>query len=239
MLRILHNPRYAGAFVYGRFHSRKTIEGSLIGTRIPQEQWFMFIPEAHDGYIRWEEFEQNQKRLNDNAQILGGDRRHGPPREGPALLQGLTLCGRCGNRMTLRYHVRKAGLEPDYVCQHEGIKNAEPLCQQIPGAGIDRLIGDLLVETVSPMTLDVALTVQQELQSRLDEADRLRQKQVERARYEADLAQRRYMKVDPDNRLVADTLAARGRTAETAQNLVLSRLESMSIFNIGCSATGC
>jgi len=199
----------------------------------------MFIPEAHDGYIRWEEFEQNQKRLNDNAQILGGDRRHGPPREGPALLQGLTLCGRCGNRMTLRYHVRKAGLEPDYVCQHEGIKNAEPLCQQIPGAGIDRLIGDLLVETVSPMTLDVALTVQQELQSRLDEADRLRQKQVERARYEADLAQRRYMKVDPDNRLVADTLAARGRTAETAQNLVLSRLESMSIFNIGCSATGC
>jgi len=208
VLRILHNPRYAGAFVYGRFHSRKTIEGSLIVTRIPQEQWFTFIPDAHDGYIRWEEFEHNQKRLNENAQILGGDRRHGPPREGPALLQGLTLCGRCGKRMTLRYHVRKAGLEPDYVCQREGIAHAESICQQIPGAGIDRLIGDVLVEAVSPMTLDVALTVQQELQSRLDEADRLRQKQVERARYEADLAQRRYMKVDPDNRLVADTLEA-------------------------------
>jgi len=110
--------------------------------------------------------------------------------------------------MTLRYHLRKAGLEPDYVCQREGIEHAEPLCQHIPGAGIDRLVGDLLVEAISPMTLDVALTVQQELQSRLEEADRLRQKQVERARYEADLAQRRYMKVDPDHRLVADTLEA-------------------------------
>ena len=78
----------------------------------------------------------------------------------------------------------------------------------IPGAGIDRLIGDVLVEAVSPITLEVALTVQQELQSRLDEADRLRHQQVKRARYEADLAQRRYMKVDPDNRLVADTLEA-------------------------------
>jgi hypothetical protein len=99
--------------------------------------------------------------------------------------------------MTLRYHLRKAGLEPDYICQREGIEHAEPLCQQMPGAGIDHLIGDLLIEAVSPATLDVALTVQQELQSRLDEADRLRQKQVERARYEAELAQRRYMKVDP------------------------------------------
>jgi len=208
VLRILHNPRYAGVFVYGRTHSRKTIEGNLIITRIPQDQWFMVIPGAHDGYISWDEYQQNEKRLRDNAQALGKDRRQSPPREGPALLQGLMLCGRCGKRMTLRYHIRKGGLEPDYVCQREGIAHAEPLCQQIPGAGIDRLIGDLLVEVVSPMTLDVALTVQYELQSRLEEADRLRQKQVERARYEADLAQRRYMKVDPDNRLVADTLEA-------------------------------
>jgi DNA invertase Pin-like site-specific DNA recombinase len=207
-LRILHNPRYAGAFVYGRTRSRKTVDGRLIITPIPQDQWFMSIPGAHAGYISWQEYEQNQKRLRDNAQALGKDRRHGPPREGPALLQGLILCGRCGKRMTLRYHARKAGLEPDYVCQREGIEHAEPICQQIPGAGIDRLIGNLLVEAVSPMTLDVALTVQHELQSRLEEADRLRQKQVERARYEADLAQRRYMKVDPDNRLVADTLEA-------------------------------
>jgi DNA invertase Pin-like site-specific DNA recombinase len=208
VLRILHNPRYTGAFVYGRSHSRKTIQGELVVTRIPQEQWLTFIPEAHDGYICWDEYQQNQKRLQDNARALGKDRRRSPPREGPALLQGLLLCGRCGKRMTLRYHFRKGGLEPDYVCQREAIAHAESLCQRIPGAGIDRLIGDLLVEAISPLTLDVALTVQQELQSRLEEADRLRQKEVERARYEAELAQRRYMKVDPDHRLVADTLEA-------------------------------
>ena len=208
VLRILHNPRYTGAFVYGRSHSRKTIQGELVVTRIPQEQWLTFIPEAHDGYICWDEYQQNQKRLQDNARALGKDRRRSPPREGPALLQGLLLCGRCGKRMTLRYHFRKGGLEPDYVCQREAIAHAESLCQRIPGAGIDRLVGDLLVEAISPLTLDVALTVQQELQSRLEEADRLRQKEVERARYEAELAQRRYMKVDPDHRLVADTLEA-------------------------------
>jgi DNA invertase Pin-like site-specific DNA recombinase len=135
VLRILHNPRYAGVFVYGRTHSRKTIEGNLIITRIPQDQWFMVIPGAHDGYISWDEYQQNEKRLRDNAQALGKDRRQSPPREGPALLQGLILCGRCGKRMTLRYHIRKGGLEPDYVCQREGIAHAEPLCQQIPGAG--------------------------------------------------------------------------------------------------------
>jgi DNA invertase Pin-like site-specific DNA recombinase len=235
-LRILHNPRYAGAFVYGRTHSRKTVEGSLIITPIPQDQWFMFIPGAHDGYISWEEYEQNQKRLRDNAQALGKDRRHSPPREGPALLQGLILCGRCGKRMTLRYHLRKGALEPDYVCQREGIEHAEPICQQIPGAGIDRLIGDLLVEAVSPMALDVALTVQHELQSRLEEADRLRQKQVERARYEADLAQRRYMKVDPDNRLVADTLEADWNhklraLAETQQEYERRREHDRKVLN--------
>jgi DNA invertase Pin-like site-specific DNA recombinase len=236
VLRILHNPRYAGVFVYGRTHSRKTIEGNLIITRIPQDQWFMVIPGAHDGYISWDEYQQNEKRLRDNAQALGKDRRQSPPREGPALLQGLILCGRCGKRMTLRYHIRKGGLEPDYVCQREGIAHAEPLCQQIPGAGIDRLIGDLLVEVVSPMALDVALTVQHELQSRLEEADRLRQKQVERARYEADLAQRRYMKVDPDNRLVADTLEADWNhklraLAETQQEYERRREQDRKVLN--------
>jgi hypothetical protein len=106
-LRIPHNPRYAGVFVYGRTHSRKTIEGNLIITRIPQDQWFMVIPGAHDGYISWDEYQQNEKRLRDNAQALGKYRRQSPPREGPALLQGLMLCGRCGKRMTLRYHIRK------------------------------------------------------------------------------------------------------------------------------------
>ena len=102
--------------------------------------------------------------------------------------------------MTVRCHVRYGRLYPDYLCQREGIEHAQPLCQHIPGHGIDEAMGRVLVEAVSPVALEIALTVQQELQSRLEEADRLRLKQVERAQYEADLARRRYMRVDPDNR---------------------------------------
>ncbi len=207
-LRILHNPRYAGAFVYGRTHTRKTVEGDWVIEPVPREEWEVLIREAHTGYIDWEEYEQNQLRLRDNCQAYGKDRRKSPPREGPALLQGLLVCGRCGKRMTVRYHSRRGQLVPDYICQREGIEHGEAICQHIPGAAIDEAIGNILVEAVTPVTLEVALAVQQELQSRLEEADRLRQQQVERARYEAELARRRYLRVDPDNRLVADSLEA-------------------------------
>jgi DNA invertase Pin-like site-specific DNA recombinase len=208
VLRILHNPRYAGAFVYGRTHTRKTLDGSTRIHNVPRDQWDTLIPGVHVGYLSWEEYEQNQKRLHESAQAMGADRRRGPPREGPALLQGLVVCGRCGNRMTVRYHSRNGHLCPEYVCQREGIEHAEPVCQRVPGVGIDHAIGELLVEAVNPVALEVTLAVQRELQLRMDEADRLRHKQVERAQYESDLAQRRYLRVDPDNRLVADSLEA-------------------------------
>jgi hypothetical protein len=208
VLRVLHNPRYAGAFVFGRSRTRKNIDGECRVEQLPRAEWHTFLPESHPAYISFEDCERNLKRLRENAQAFGSDRRNSPPREGPALLQGLIVCGKCGRRMTLRYHLRQAGVCPEYVCQRKGIENAEPLCQRIPGAEIDRVIGDILLEMVNPVTLDVALTVQNELQARLHEADRLRKQQVERARYEAELAQRRYMHVDPQNRLVADSLEA-------------------------------
>lgn len=208
VLRILHNPRYAGVFIFGRTRARKTIEGGSIIEQLPREQWHTFLPGAHPGYIGWEEHENNLKRLRGNRQARGHDRRQSPPREGPALLQGLIICGQCGRRMTLRYHSRHGRLCPEYVCQRKGIENAEPICQRIPGQEIDQTVSHLLVELVNPVTLDVALAVQQELQARMEEADHLRKQQVERARYEAELAQRRYLRVDPDNRLVADSLEA-------------------------------
>jgi DNA invertase Pin-like site-specific DNA recombinase len=208
VLRILHNPRYAGVFIFGRTRARKTIEGGSIIEQLPREQWHTFLPGAHPGYIGWEEHENNLKRLRGNRQARGYDRRQSPPREGPALLQGLIICGQCGRRMTLRYHSRHGRLCPEYVCQRKGIENAEPICQRIPGQEIDQTVSHLLLELVNPVTLDVALAVQQELQARMEEADHLRKQQVERARYEAELAQRRYLRVDPDNRLVADSLEA-------------------------------
>ena len=208
VLRILHNPRYTGAFVYGRTHSRKTVDGDCVIERVPQPEWEVLIRDKHVGYIDWDEYERNQRRLQDNCQAYGEDRRKSPPREGPALLQGLLICGCCGKRMTVRYHSRRGRLHPDYVCQREGIEHGEPICQHLPGSSIDETVGNLLVETITPMTLEVALSVQQELQSRLTEADRLRQQRVERSRYEAELARRRYLRVDPDNRLVAGSLEA-------------------------------
>jgi len=208
VLRLLHNPRYAGVFIYGRTRCRKTIDGETLVHRLPREQWHAFVADAHPAYVSWEEYERNQRRLQENGHAQGSERDKSPAREGPALLQGLIVCGRCGRRMTVRYHWRRGGLAPDYVCQRKGIENAEPICQRVSGAEVDRFVGNLLVEFINPITLDVALAVQQELQTQLEQGDRLRGQQVERARYEAELAQRRYMRVDPDNRLVADSLEA-------------------------------
>jgi hypothetical protein len=204
----LKNPRYTGAFAYGRSQAKKTLQGTESRHSLPREQWHTLILDAHPGYITWAEYEENLARLRSNAAAYGNDRRSGPPREGPALLQGLAICGRCGGRMTIHYHVRHGQLVPEYCCQSEGIKRAEPPCQRVMGADVDRAIGELLVESMTPLALEVALSVQDELAARADEADRLRRQQVERARYEAELAQRRYLAVDPDNRLVAATLEA-------------------------------
>jgi recombinase-like zinc beta ribbon protein len=204
----LHHPRYAGAFCFGRSRQRKHPDGRHLFVRLPREEWTAFIPDAHEGYITAVEFDENVKRLRENAYALGLEREKGPPREGPALLQGLAICAVCGQRMTVRYHAFRGRRVPDYMCQRRGIQRAEPACQQIHGGALDERIGKLLIETVTPVTLEVALTVQKELESRVDEADRLRRQEVERARHDAELARRRYMQVDPDNRMVADTLEA-------------------------------
>jgi DNA invertase Pin-like site-specific DNA recombinase len=208
VLRTLHNPRYAGAFVYGQSRTRKTANGRTTTHQQPREQWIALIPDAHPGYLTWEQFELNQKRLAANAYALGTDRQAGPAREGPALLQGLAICGRCGRRLSIRYHQRSDTLVPDYLCVDENIQRHQPRCQTIPGHTIDQAISQLLLDTVTPLALEVALTVQAELEARADHADQLRRSHVDRARQHAELARRRYLAVDPDNRLVADTLEA-------------------------------
>lgn len=207
-LQILHNPRYAGAFAFGRTRTHKTVDGRETYKRLPREQWHTLLPESHTGYITWEQYQLNQTSLRECALRHGTDRRRSPAGDGPALLQGLVMCGVCGQRMTVRYSQRKGGLTPIYVCQRQGIEHAQRFCQVIRGGDIDRTVGSLLLEMLTPLTLRAALSVEQELQGRLAEVDRLRRQQVERARYEANLAQQRFMKVDPNNRLVANVLEA-------------------------------
>jgi hypothetical protein len=208
VLLVLHNPRYAGAYAFGRGRWKKETDGSKKWELLPRDRWQVLIPDAHPGYISWQQYEEIDQRLRQNALAYGIDRRHGPVREGPALLQGRVVCGICGNRMSVHYHRRSKKLVPDYLCNRNYMDHAAPVCQIIPGASIDAAVGKLLVEAMTPMAIELSLAVQEEIQAQWEQADRLRRQQVERARYEADSARHRYMHVDPENRLVADSLEA-------------------------------
>ncbi len=208
VLATLHNPRYAGAFCFGRSRVWRDAGGKWHHQRLPREQWRFLKKDCHAGYLGWEEYEANQARLLANQPPRGGSEREvgGVAREGAALLQGLVLCGKCGRSMTIQYHQRGGRVTPNYVCSKTCVEQSQPMCQSIPGGPLDEAVGQLLIESVTPLALEVALQVQDELQGRLDQADRLRQQQVQRAQYEANQAQVRFLRVDPNNRLVADTL---------------------------------
>jgi DNA invertase Pin-like site-specific DNA recombinase len=197
----LHNPWYAGAFAFGRGRWRKQPDGRVRHERLPQEEWQVLIRDAHPGYISWLEYE----RISSASQ----PRRQSPTAAGPprrALLQGRAVCGLCsvGCVTTAR---AAAGSPCQLRVRGPRATLRRPL-QSILGTAIDAAVRTLLVEAVTPMALELALAVQQEIQSRCDEADRLRHRQVERAQYEADRARHRYLQVDPANRLVADSLEA-------------------------------
>src|SRR6516162_3078466 len=208
ILQVLHNPRYAGAFAYGRTRIRHRPDGGTSVVKVARADWQFVMPGMHQGYIDWDCFEANQRRLADNARAFGGERRAGPAREGPALLQGRVLCGLCGERMGVHYSQEHGRTVAAYVCQETLVRRGGKTCQSVPGKVVDPAVGALLVELMTPMTLEVTLAVQRELEARTAETDALRRQHLERTYYDAELARRRYMKVDPDNRLVADALEA-------------------------------
>lgn len=209
VLKVLHNPRYAGAYCYGRARHYTDAAGRHHTIAKPRDEWTTLIPDAHPGYLSFDQYEANLAVLEANAAAHGTDRKAGPAREGPALLQGLVVCGKCGRRMTVRYHTRTNGTSvPDYVCQATGIAHGIPICQYMPGAGIDTAISSLILDTLTPLALEVALTVTDELTARAETADHIRATHVQRAQHAADAARRRYLAVDPTNRLVAQALEA-------------------------------
>jgi DNA invertase Pin-like site-specific DNA recombinase len=204
-MRTLNNPRYAGAYAYGRRQYRRAADGKKVLRRRECNDWLACIPNAHPGYITWEQFQQNLKILQINGRGYEVARAS-PPREGTALLQGRAVCGCCGRYLRARYAARRGRLEAWYVCDRAHGSRGEPNCQSIAGAPVDEAIGELISAKMTPAAVELALEIRKEIQARHAEADRLRLRAVERARIEADLAQRRFMLVDPGNRLVADTL---------------------------------
>jgi DNA invertase Pin-like site-specific DNA recombinase len=204
-IRTLNNPRYSGAYVYGRRHYRRAADGKKLLRKRECNDWLACIPSAHPGYITWEQFQHNLKILETNGRGYEVARAS-PPREGAALLQGRAVCGRCGRHFRVRYAARRGRLEAWYVCDRAHGAHGEPNCQSIAGMPIDEAIGELVTAKMTPAAVELALEIRREIEARHDEADRLRLRAVERAQIDADLAQRRFMLVDPNNRLVADTL---------------------------------
>jgi DNA invertase Pin-like site-specific DNA recombinase len=204
--RMLNNPRYAGAYAYGRRQYRRALDGKKqVQRKRELGDWLACIPNAHPGYISWERFQENLKILESNGRAYELARAS-PPREGAALLQGRAVCGRCGRHFRVRYATRRGRQEAWYVCDRGHTARGELNCQSIAGAPIDEGVGSLVAEEMTPAAVELAIEIRREVEARCEEADQLRCRAIERAQIQADLAQRRFMLVDPSNRLVADTL---------------------------------
>ena len=220
VLNILKNPTYAGVYVFGRYRSIKEItpQGDICHKtrQMPEEEWLTNIPEHHEGYISWEEFLDNGRKLELNRTNMPENLSCGPAREGHALLQGLLICADCGHKLTVRYKCN-GKITPFYECnwrKREGLSSAG--CGSTRSDPLDAAISKRIMEIVVPSEINLAIEAMEELERRDQSLCKQWQMRIERADYEAQLAERRYMEVDPSNRLVANSLEKRWNGALTA-----------------------
>ena len=217
VLNLLKNPSYAGMYVFGRYQYRRQISPSgevhKQTHRVPMADWHVSLQEHHDRYISWDEYMKNQERLEKNRTNGGEMILSGPAREGLALLQGLLVCGQCGRALTVRY-TGNGGIYPCYLCNwlHRDAL-ASKSCMSFRCDLLDAAIADEVLKTLQPAELELALAALHELETRDHTIGRQWQMRLERAEYEAALAERRYQEVDPSQRLVAATLERRWNDA--------------------------
>ena len=204
---VLHNPAYAGAYVYGRRQKDpiRSRPGSIGGTvKVAIADWAVCLKAAHPGYIGWEEFMANQRRLADNINRYEAG-HSGVPRRGSALLQGIAICGCCGRHMSLRY-TGPNGDYPVYCCRADRDQRGTALCQEVRALPVDALVAGVLLDALAPDQIAIALAAMGELEEEDRHLERQWTLRRERARYEAERARRQYDAVEPENRLVARSL---------------------------------
>jgi DNA invertase Pin-like site-specific DNA recombinase len=209
VLHLLHNPIYAGAYVYGRRvtdpftkspssgHSRQRLR--------PREEWPVCLQRVYPAYITWDRFVQNQATLRANGYR---SENTGAPRQGRALLQGIVFCGVCGARMQVHSFSRTDPRPPWYVCNYDYIKSTAPTCQHVRSIPVDPMVTQLFLNAVTPAKIEIALKALEELETDQRARQQQWELQLQRADYEVELARRRYEAMDPENRLVAAALEA-------------------------------
>jgi DNA invertase Pin-like site-specific DNA recombinase len=217
VLGLLKNPCYAGVYVYGRYQYRREItpqgEVHYRMHAVPRDEWRVNLPEHHPAYISAEVFLDNQQRLQRNRTNGEGTVLTGPAREGLALLQGLLVCGKCGRRLTVRYR-GNGGLYPVYECNWQRrAAQANKNCMNLRCDLLDAAISEQVLQALQPREVGLAVEALKHLEVRDQAILHQWQMRLERAQYEAALAERRYKEVDPSNRLVAGTLEKRWNDA--------------------------
>ncbi len=206
VIGILKNPCYAGAYVHGRYSSRRTVEpDGTVHTALvqrPRTQWPVLIKGHHEGYITWADYLANEAKLAANRTNAGAR----PPREGSALCQGIITCGSCGKPMRTNYHTDQ---RPSYECSSRADRLTTPACRSVAAATVDDAVAGVLLDALTPDQVALALAAADEVAGRHQRVSRAAELAVERASYDADRAERAFCACEPENRLVARSLEAR------------------------------
>jgi excisionase family DNA binding protein len=225
VLGVLKNPCYAGAYVHGRYTSRRTVDpGGTVHTALverPRAEWLVLIKDHHEGYITWADYLANEAKLAANRTNAGAR----PPREGCALCQGIIFCGSCGKPMRTSYHT---DARPAYECSSRADRLTMPTCRSVAAATVDDAVAGVLLDALTPEQVALALSAADDVAGRRQRVSRAAELAVERARYEADRAERAFSQVEPENRLVARSLEARWEARLTALAEAEQALEAAS-----------
>jgi DNA invertase Pin-like site-specific DNA recombinase len=224
---ILTNPLYGGAYAYGKTERTIRYEGSEpreYDRRKPRNEWSVLIPEAHEGYVEWQEFERIQRAISANARLAG---QAGAARNGPALLAGLLRCRRCASKLTVHY----TGAQHDvlrYTCCRAWLDKGQPRCIAFAGMRVDAAIAQELLRAVKPAAIEAAILAYEGESRKQDEVIAALQRDLQAARYQAQRAHKQYDTADPENRLVADELERRWNQALQRVQELEARIEQQS-----------
>jgi excisionase family DNA binding protein len=224
VISVLKNPFYAGAYIYGKSEHRTAIVNGraqkTYGHGKPFDEWEVVLKDHHEGYIDWAEFERNQKQLAANAYGRVGEVKSG--RGGQALLVGLLRCARCGRRLKVAYYGRKGRA---YRCDNPNLMLAAARCLTFGSSRVDTVLVRELLRAVEPIAVEAAMAAERLCMERVNERRHILELDLQKARYEASLAERRYAACDPDNRLIAAQLEKSWETALRQVEACQARLE--------------